>query len=179
MASRKHRHTGYYTYMTPFLATGHTNVIDEAKKEWRRKYKADWRKQKRKQVKEITTAWTKEEYKTLKDEAKRHKQSVTRFIKESSVAYMDKRYITPHEAQVTKIMQLLALTYNSIIELKEDSTIPADAGRKVLFEIHELEREVRIALYSPKTIEQHITEYIQETPQTKERLIEFIQTLPV
>ena len=164
--------------MTPFLATGHANVIDEAKKEWRRKYKADWRKQKRKQVKEITTAWGKDEYKILKEEAKRHKQSITRFIKESAVAYMDKRYITPHEAQVTKIMQLLALTYNSITELKEDSTIPTDTERKILFEIHQLEREIRIALYSPNTIEQHITEYMQQAPPIKERLIEFIQTLP-
>lgn len=179
MASREHRHTAYYTYMAPFLATGHTNVIDEAKKQWRRIYKADWRRQKRRQTKEITTAWDKEEYKTLQEEAKRHKHSITRFIKESAVAYMDKRYITPHEAQVTKIMQLLALTYNGISELKEDAAIPADVGRKILFEIHELEREIRIALYSPKTIEQHITEHIKETPAMKERLIVFIQTLPV
>lgn len=165
--------------MAPFLETGHANVIDEAKNEWRRRYKADWRKQKRKQVKEITTAWGKDEYKILKDEAKRHKQSVTRFIKESAVAYMDKRYITPHEMQITKIMQLLALTYNNITELKEDSAIPADAGRKVLFEIYQLEREVRIALFSPKTIEQHISEYLQEAPPKKEQLIEFIQALPV
>jgi hypothetical protein len=164
--------------MAPFLETGHQSAITEAKKEWRRKYKAAWRKQKRKQVKEITTAWEKEEYRILKEEARRHKESITRFIKRSAVAYMDKRYVVPDEDKVTKMTQLLGLLYNRVLELTEDTTIPADAGRKVLFEIQELEREVRIALYSPKTIEQHIGEAIKQSPEIKNRLIAFIQTLP-
>ncbi len=178
MPPKPNRHSAYYSYMAPFLETGHQSAITEAKKEWRRKYKAAWRKQKRKLVKEITTAWEKEDYKTLKDEAKRHKESITRFIKRSAVAYMDKRYVVPNEEKVTKMMQLLGLLYNRVQELTEETTIPADAGRKVLFDVYELEREIRIALYSPKTIEQHIKEAILLSPEIKNRLIAFIQNLP-
>jgi hypothetical protein len=165
--------------MAPFLETGDGKTIDNAKTEYRKKYKAEWRKTKRRQIKEITTAWEKEEYKSLKEEAIRHKESITRFIKKATVGYMNKRYVTPNEMQVTKVMQLLALTYNCINELKDESNIPAEAGRKLLFDIHQLEREIRIELFSPKTIEQSISEYILEKPQVKPQLIEFIQTIPV
>lgn len=175
--SRINRHTAFYTYMAPFLESGNEAAIAHAKKEYRRKYKAQWRKAKRKQVKEIATSWEKEEYSMLKSEAKRHRKSITLFIKKATVAYMDKRYVVPNEAQITKVMQLLALTYNSINELKDESNIPAEAGRKALFEIDKLEREVRIILFSPKTIEQNITEYIREKYKGKDKLIEFIKNL--
>lgn len=178
MPPNPNRHSAYYSYMAPFLETGHQSAITEAKKEWRRKYKANWRKQKRKLVKEITTAWEKEEYRMLKEEARRHKESITRFIKRSAIAYMDKRYVVPDEDKVTKMMQLLGLLYNRIQELTEDTTIPADAGRKVLFDVYELEREIRITMYSPKTIEQHIGEAIKQAPAIKNKLVEYIETLP-
>lgn len=179
MTKRKHRHTAFYTYMTPFLETGNDTLITKAKNDYRRKYKTEWRKAKRKQVKEITTTWEKEEYKILKDEANRHKESITRFMKKATVGYINKRYVTPNEAQITKVMQLLALTYNSISELKDESNIPAEAGRKALLDLNELERNIRIALFSPKTIEQTITEYIREKPLIKPLLVEFIQNLQV
>lgn len=163
--------------MAPFLETGHANAIEEAKRLWRRKYKAEWRRAKRKQAKEITTSWEKEEYRTLRDEAKRHRQSVTGFIKQSAQAYMDKRYIVPDEEQVTKIMQLLALTYNSILELTDNSTIPADAGRKVLFDLYQLEKDIRVTLYSPKTIEQVLKDEVARESIMRQRLIKFLETL--
>ncbi len=165
--------------MAPFLESGDEQAIATARKEYRRRYKTQWRKVKRKQIKEITTAWEKDEYKDLKDEARRHKESITRFIKRATVAYMNNRYVTPNEAQVTKVIQLLALAYNTISELKDESNIPAEAGRKLLFDIHQLEREIRIELFSPKTIEQTITEYIREKPPVKAQLIEFIQALEI
>lgn len=165
--------------MTPFLESGDEQVISTARKDYRKKYKTQWRKAKRKQIKEITTAWEKDEYKNLKDEANHHKECIARFMKKATVAYMSKRYVTPNEAQVTKVIQLLALTYNTISELKDESNIPAEAGRKLLLDIQQLERDIRIELFSPKTIEQTITEYIREKPPVKAHLIEFIQALQI
>lgn len=179
MTSRRHRHTAFYVYMAPFLELGDEQVIATARKEYRRKYKTQWRKAKRKQIKEITIAWEKDEYKNLKDEAKRHKESITRFIKRATIAYMDKRYVVPNEEQVTRVMQLLALIYNSISELKEEETIRQETGKKLLFDVCQLELDIRVQLFSPKTIEQVITEYIHKKPTHKSQLIEFIQVLEI
>lgn len=163
--------------MAPFLETGHANVIEEAKKHWRRTYKATWRKEKRMKEKEVTLSWTKEEFKTLKEEARRHKKSVTRFIKLSAVAYMNQRYITLQEEQVTRIMQLLALTYNEITELKEPELVTTEMEKKLAFGLFQLEKDVRETLFSPKTVEQIITESIVKEPELKHRLLVFIETL--
>lgn len=163
--------------MAPFLETGHASVIEEAKKHWRRVYKAAWRKEKRKKEKEVTLSWTREEFKTLKEEAKRHKKSVTRFIKLLAVAYMNQRYITLHEEQVTRIMQLLALTYNEITELKEAELVTADIEKKLAFGLFQLEKDIRETLFSPKTIEQIIKEGIAKEPAIKQRISALIENL--
>lgn len=163
--------------MAPILETGDEKAISSAKKEYRRKYKAEWRKKKRRVTKEITTAWNASEFKLLKDEAKRHNESVTRFIKRATVAYMDKRYVVPDEVKVTKVLQLLALAYNRISELVDETIISASAGRLALADLSQLEKDIRITLFSPKTIEQVLTEQVSKYPGDKNRLIEFIQTI--
>jgi hypothetical protein len=165
--------------MAPYLETGDDAVIALARKEYRRKYKATWRKEKRRSIKEITTSWDGGEYKLLKEEAKRHKESITRFVKRATTGYMDTRYVVPDEAKVTKVMQLLALIYNRISELMDESTIPADAGKKVLFDVYQLEKDIRVTLYSPQTIEQVLKETVRRYPDKQTALIAFIQTLSV
>lgn len=175
----KKKNSSYYQFITPYLERGNATEIKEAKTLYRRKYKAEWRKLKRRQIKEITTAWEKEEYNTLRTEATGHKESITQFIKKATVGYMNKRYVVPNEVQVNKVMQLLALIYNGIAELQDESTIPVEVGKKLLLDINQLEREIRIELFSPKTIEQMILEYIWEKPQGKSLLIEFIKTIAI
>jgi hypothetical protein len=177
MKPKQGKYTAFYTYMEPFLEKGNEAMIIQAKKAYRRAYKARWRKQKRGISMEITTIWEKEEYKLLKAEAKRHKESITKFIKRATMAYMDKRYVVPNEEQVMKVMQLLALTYNSIGELIEDTLLSSDIAKKLQADVFTLERDIRIVLFSPKTIEQTIIELIYEKPALKQQLITCLETL--
>jgi hypothetical protein len=165
--------------MAPFFETGDDKLIKEAKREYRREYKRAWRKTKRSIAKEITTTWEKREFKILQEEAFRHRESLSGFIKKATMAYMDKRYVTPNEEQVTKTIQYLALVYNSMEELYTEGLIAKEIERILEVQISKLEHDIRVLLFSPKSIEKVIQEQIGSNPKMKERLVNYIQNLPV
>lgn len=161
--------------MEPFFERGIKAEIIEAKKEYRRMYKAAWRKAHRKAHKEITTAWDKPEYDELKIESKKHRLSITRFIKKATQGYIDQRYIPLHQEETQKIIQLLALTLNQIDELCEDGKISNQVSILIEEKVSRLEQDIRITLYSPKTIWHICAEWLREKPKIKSQLISFIE----
>lgn len=177
MKERGKKYSAYYQYLKPFLENGNDDAIKKAKKDYRRKYKAEWRKQNRKINKELTIPWTKNEKTILSAESKRHKLSNTRFIKKAVMAYIDKRYIVPNQNEVNKMLQLIALTYNSIEEMQNEDIFSQVTAKNLQNKIDQLERDIRIAIFSPKTIEQVITEVIKARPTVKQQLIQFIETI--
>ena len=162
--------------MEPFFEKGNDTEIRQAKLEWRRMYKAQWRKEHRRKCKEITASWDNDEYRMLKAEAKRHKLSITMFIKQATIGYVDKRYIPLQRQEVTKILQLLALTFNVIDELGQEEQLNYETAKELKNEITRLEQSIRVVLFSPKTIWQILTEALMETPQMKADIILFIQS---
>ena len=176
MKRRSKKYSAYYTYMEPFFEKGKQEDIRQAKLVYRRIYKANWRKEHRKVIKEITTGWNKDEYSIIKTEAKKHKIGITRFIKQATVAYINRRYIPLHKQEINKILQLVALTYNNIEEMGQEERLNVDATKTVKEAINRLEQNVRIVIFSPKTIWQILTETLTETPQLKKDLIPFIES---
>jgi hypothetical protein len=179
--NRKSSHSSspYYQFMETAFASGNKEVIAQAKALYRKGYKAQWRKAKRKQIKEITIGFDKSEYKELQDEAKRHKESMTRFVKKATQGYINTRYVTPDEELVQKVVQLLALTYNQIVELHEEKNINEETSKKLQFDIYQLEKDIRVTLYSPKTIEQILKEYLEKHANDKVRLTNYIFNLSI
>lgn len=167
----------YYQFLEPFLENGNNEEIQKAKKEWFRKYKAEWRKAYRKKNKEFTISWTKEDLKILSQEAKRHRLSKTRFIKQATMGYIDKRYIVPYQEEVNKSLQILAMVYNSIEDISEEGKLAGNIAKDLHAIINHLEHDFRIAIFSPKTIEQVLSEAVKEKPNIKARLIQFIENL--
>lgn len=155
--------------MEPYFTSGDQAAIAQAKAQWRREYKAAWRKSKRKRDKEVTLCWTPAEYRELTHEAKRHNMNVTQYCKAAILGYMHRRYVVPNQLQVQKILQLLALTYNTLIE-QEQST------PQILKLLQELERDIRIRLFSPKSIEQVLTE-LNLTKAGRDMLLAHLQTM--
>ena len=168
-----------YEYLdsTKVLESGTENDIAQARKKYWREYKAQWRKQKRKAEKELTTSWTVEELKIIGDVARKHKISKTEFLKMSALAYIDKRYIVPDAIEVRRIAQMLAMSYNLIQEMINENVLHLQTGKIILEKIFELEREVLVSLHNPKTLDQLITEAINKTPQTKARLYQLLETI--
>lgn len=177
MKGRSKKTTSLYQYLEPFLEKGNKAEIASARTQYVREYKARWRKEKRKREKEITCLWTKEELKILTTEAHRHQLSVTRLIKQSTLAYVDKRYVVPDILAVRKLLQVLAMQYNVIQEMIGEHQLNLQIGKILLEKIDEQERAIRVALYSPKTLEQLITETLTKNPQAKEDINTFIQSI--
>lgn len=171
------KHSAYYKYLDPYLEKGNNAEIKKAKAEWRRKYKAEWRKLNRKENKEITVPWTRNELKILITESKKHKLSNTQFIKKAVMAYTDKRYIVPDVLAVRTLLQFLAMEYNSILEMVSDKVLNQQSGRLLMEKIDEQEKAIRVALYSPKTLEQLITETIRKDHRAKASIYHFLENL--
>lgn len=159
------------------LENGSHDEIQKVRKEYWREYKSRWRRNKRKIEKEISISLTQDELKQLSEQAKRHKRSRTKFIKQACFAYINKSFIVPDVKEVRKISQQLSLIYNSIHELTEDNTIEFKSGRIILENIYKLEREILPVLYHPKSLEALIKEHIDKNARNKDSLIEFINSL--
>jgi hypothetical protein len=177
MAKRSKRYNEFYQFLSPYLERGNVAEILWAKKEYRRIYKAKWRKVNRKENKAFTVSWNKEEFHLLTETAKRHKVKPTRFIKQATLAYINKRYVVPNQQEMNKVLQLVAMTYNAIESIAQEPEIDMPGIKKMQEELFILEHEMRVTLLSPKTIEQVIEQEIQKDPATEEYLIRFFERL--
>lgn len=175
MSIRTKRYDAFYQFMEPFLAGANKEEIEQAKKEYRKKYKAQWRRDNRKDYKELTIQWDKNEYQLVKTEAQKHKLSVTRFVKQAALAYINKNYLVLNYNEAIKIMQLLALIYNRIEELHNENILPLQFVKTLQLEMNQLEKDIRLIMFSPKTIEKILADILIEKPNAKTYLINFIE----
>lgn len=159
------------------LESGTPEEIQNGRKAYWREYKRSWRKQKRKAEKEFTIYFSTDELQEIIKEAKRHKLSRSRFIKQACFAYIDKTFLVPDISEVRKISQLLSMTYISIQEYLESNGNEIKNGKEILDRIYRLEREILPTLHNPKTLDDIIKEHILINPNEKLRLIELINTI--
>lgn len=177
MAKRSKRYNEFYQFLSPYLERGNVAEILWAKKEYRRIYKAKWRKVNRTKNKAYTVSWTSEDLKALTEASKRHKQKPTQFIKQATLAYINKRFVVPNQQEMNKVLQLVAMTYNAIESIAQEPEIDLSNIKKMQEELFILEHEMRVTLLSPKTIEQIIEQEIQKDPTTEEYLIRFFERI--
>ena len=142
-----------YKFLEPFLETGSAEAIAEARKQYWREYKTKWRKDKRKKEKEFTISFTDKELKIINQHAGKHQRSCTKFIKESALAYCTKQFLFPDITALNNIRELLALNYNAIQQLYEDSSLPTLQTEDMMTKMAELEKEVLTLLQNPKVLE--------------------------
>src|ERR1039458_8038968 len=86
---------GVYDYLnsTKVLETGSDQDIANARPAYWKAHQAEWRKRQRQETKEFTIVCTLSEAKDILEAARRHKRSRSKFIKESCLAYINKRYL--------------------------------------------------------------------------------------
>lgn len=142
-----------YTYLEPFLEHGTEEQIACARKNYWKEYKRKWRDEKRKREKEFTVSFTPAELKILAKAVYHHQRSYPLFIKEAALAYITKEYLVPDIETINHIRELLALNYNLLLELTEDSKIPFFTGRQLLDRIDHLETSIMNCLKSPKPVD--------------------------
>lgn len=163
--------------MSPFLERGIVQEILEAKKVYRTMYKRNHKKEKRKVTKSIEVVFTHKEFEILTTEAMRHNLSRTKFIRQSTFAYIDKRYIVPNEAMLHKVLQALAMILFDIENREEENDISRINVLELKEQLWDIEKKVRINTVSPYTLEQIIEKEILKDISYKESLLTFIQTI--
>ena len=115
-----------------------------------------------------------EELKLIADEAKRHKMNRTGYIKRTTLAYIDKRYVAPDEMAVKRISQLLAMNYNMLHQMVEENNVSSSIGEILINKISFLEREVLVQLYHAKTLEELIKEEVGKNPLIKDKILHLL-----
>lgn len=176
---RLNSNSNLYSYLksSGVLENGNHDEIQKVKKEYWKEYKRKWRNNKRKMINEITISFTREEFKEITNESKRHKLNRTKFIKQACFAYLNKSFIVPDLKEVKKISQFLAMSYNSIQELTAENKIDFKSSKSLLEAIFNLEREILPVLNNPKSLEVLIKEHIVKNAKNKNSLIEFINSI--
>lgn len=174
---RLKKKSGLYNYLAScgVLEHGTEEEITNRRKEYRKEYKKRWRKKYRKERKEYTPAFSLTEVKLIREEARRHRMSPTKYIRTSALAYIDRVYIIPNDMEVRRIAQILAMMYNLFLEMKEDKTISGTIGNNVLDKHSILERQVLLHLKNPLTLEEWIRREIAVKPLLKEKILSIIQ----
>jgi uncharacterized protein YfeS len=176
MSKRSKRYSKFYAFLAPYLEKGNQAEIQLAKIAYRKLYKANWRKAQRNETKPFTVSYGKNDLQVLLNAAKKHNLKPTRFIKYAVEAYMNKRYLVPSNKEIQKILQLVAMTYNTLETFGEEKENALDL-KKIQEEILGLEHQLRVLIFSPKTIEEVILEEIQKKPDTKQYLIDYLQNM--
>ena len=142
MKSAKQNKSTITQFLEPFLKEGNEKKIILARKQYWRIYKANWRKQKRKEHKEFTVSFTNKELHVVTLAAKKHNRSNTRFIKEAALAYCTNKILVPDPLAVNQVRELLTLNYTALQELTEDQTYPKQDNNDLLFKLADLENKI-------------------------------------
>src|SRR3989304_3505357 len=104
---RIRKNTSLWAYLdfTGVLEKGTDAEIKQAKKQYWKKYFHEYKQNRRKDIPEYPIGLSKKngEYTKVKNEAKRHKLTITSFLKQSALAYMEKRFLIPDREQISNI----------------------------------------------------------------------------
>lgn len=118
----KHKSNIYeYLDKSGVLDSGNDEEIKVARKEYWRKYRADWRKQKRKEQSEFTISFTKKEMRILNPAVQKHKISTTVFIKQATLAYIQLQFVIVDPTSVNDIRGLLTRNYTILQNIEEQN----------------------------------------------------------
>lgn len=140
-----------YAYLQSLgvLERGNEEEIQNAKKEFRKQYLTTYKKSYRKEKKHIEIILNPNERDFLQSQAILQGMPLPTFLKQSSLNYLQQKYMTPHPKTILEIKELVFKTYSKIEKI-------ADTEKKRWYgNINEYE-----------TIKKDILSVIQTTQQT-------------
>lgn len=104
------RNSALWIYLeeSGILEHGSPEQINAIKREYRRKYLKNYKSTRRKQGLEVVVTLSEKERERLHKQARRHQLSLPRFLRQSSIAFLNQTYLVPNAAQVARMEQALA-----------------------------------------------------------------------
>lgn len=152
-------------------------LLTTVRKKYAANYKAAWRKRQRQEKSEFTVALTDSEVKLISEFARKHNRSITRFILESSKAYIRGHLVIADLIALNLIRQELALNYDALQRLFDESVVSYDVGARLLKQMEVLEQTLITHLHTPVSLNQLITDAVCSDPSYKEVISQLLQTL--
>lgn len=149
------------------------NIDQNLKKLKMRIYKRDYQRQRRKDLPECSVSMTNEERAELKAKAKEHGMPLSIFIREASLGYIRKQYVTPNQEIVNQIAQEINMSYNLITETMEENP-GLSHFQELLDRLAQLEKYVVANLEEPRSIEDFLEEVIKKNPPYRIQLLKFL-----
>ena len=120
------------------LQSGDTASIQEAKKEYWKEYKRQWKKAKRHCSKSYTILLSDKEANQVVKQSKRYHASPTSYIKAAALG--SSHIIDP--VAIGELRELMYLHYETLETMAEESTLPEQILNQALKEITEIEKRV-------------------------------------
>lgn len=115
---RKEKYSAMWDYLEKagVLEKGTDAEIKAAKKAYRKTYFLKYKQAQRKKKPELTINFKKEngDYDTISIAAKRHKMTLTAFVRQAALAYLKRTYVVPNSGQIARLEQLLSECLNEI-----------------------------------------------------------------
>lgn len=165
---------------TGILDKGTPEEIQIAKREYWKRYHYNHRRAQRQEQPEVVIGLSRTDgtYERLNAAAKKHKMTLAAFIRTAALSYLTQTYIVPDRAFLAHLEQLLSQCANEVQAI-------AGANEKYFWQrehkietidarIERLENEVIELFRNPPSLEQQITKAIDQSPQTRERLLQLI-----
>lgn len=134
------------------LEKGTDAEIKQAKKEYRKLYLLAYKRKQRQGSAEYVIALSKHkgEHKRVLEASETHKTSITAFIKQATLAYLDKTYILPDRDRVAELEQTLSQCRNEIQRISRNRIQPVkDQIKAIEKRIAEMEESVNTLFRNP------------------------------
>ncbi|MCB9233946.1 MAG: hypothetical protein H6581_19975 [Bacteroidia bacterium] len=147
-------------------------AIEVARKEYRKGYNREKRRELRLENREFTAAFSPEEFEILQAAAGQHGISISKMLHDAALAYLTKTFLIPGREQMAAVFLNLSGVYDLLREREERF----DEGRFLELSqlILDIEEQIEESFSSPPELEIVLVDRINSDSAFRNRLIELI-----
>ncbi len=178
MATRSARHSGLWEYLekSGVLVSGSDEEIKTVRREYRKIYLKQYKQQQRKHKPEFLVQLSRDgELTTITAAAKKHRMSVTAFLRLATLSYISRVFLIPDRQLVGKLAGLLESCLNEVramtsVKTKQNSFLLEEKYDAIERRIIELQSELQKLFFHPALLESAVAEAIRIDPTLRDRL---------
>lgn len=163
-----------YLFETGVLEHGTKEEIEEAKKEYRRRYSKAKQKEFREENVRKEIILTKKEFSVLYKAAKKHKMKLAPFIKKAALSQVEEKYLLPSDSMVQELELAIRRIGNNVNQLvryaHQNNYLPKETITEIQNQLNKLEEKISMAFREPPSIH-HLVEFaVKKHPELVEQL---------
>lgn len=159
MTQPNRRNNGLWEYLkqSGVLDTGDQAAIKSAKQKYWKQYRREYKRNRRIQFPEVTVSMDRKTYDYLQNVAKKHHKTLSAFLRETTLHYLNQTFLIPNPGLVAQFAQRLRICASDI------NVIAKHMKKLKQYELYQ-------AYHSLSERIQHLEEYISDTLRNPPRL---------